>query len=81
MSNKIPVLPLGISFKNWASQLLIDLPNSFIPNPPEINKWRDWASQLLTNDSLPNVPVPSLEAYPGDEGWRQWAKDFISNLK
>lgn len=81
MSNQIPTLPLGITFKNWASQLLIDLSTFNIPNPPEVKKWREWASQLLIDNNLNNVPIPTAQRYKGPDGWREWAKDFISNLK
>jgi len=80
MSIQNPLLPLGIDFKNWASQLLIDLPNVNIPNPAKIDDWRDWASQLLIDNNLPNVPSAHHLLYQGKDGWRSWAKVFISNF-
>ena len=78
MSINIQILPINISFENWASQLIVDLKQYQIPNPPSVNNWKFWASQIATNPNFKNVPVPSEINYPGKDGWKKWAFDFIS---
>lgn len=76
----IIVLPVGIEFDLWANQLWIDLPNQDIPLFQPGDDWREFASQLFTNTNLSNVPYPHEEIYPGNEGWRKWAEEFINNI-
>ena len=75
------ILPINIEFKEWASQIRIDLPNINIPIPPsDINDWKLWASQVVQDHSLINVPLPTLTAYPHEENWRNWAAYFINSI-
>ena len=74
------VLPLNIEFKEWASQIRIDLPNINFPVAPLINQWRSWASQVVNSNNLVNVPLPTDIGYPNNEDWRKWAAYFINNV-
>lgn len=77
----IPVLPLNIEFKEWASQIRIDFPNITIPVPPAlVEDWKGWASQVVNANGLTNVPLPTTTAYPEIEDWRQWGAYFINSL-
>lgn len=74
----MPVLPVHISFMNWASQIQRDLPNINVPIIESEEKWRDWASQLIHGNNLTNVPQPTHMSFPGPEDWRKWAAFFIN---
>jgi len=75
------VLPLNITFKEWASQIRIDLPNVSIPIPPDDEKdWIGWASQIVISNGLTNVPLPTSTAYPEIEDWRDWGAYFINSI-
>ena len=77
----IPVLPLNIEFKEWASQIRIDLPNIDIPVPPaSVEGWKGWASQVVNGNGLTNVPLPTADAYPEIEDWRNWGAFFINSI-
>lgn len=76
----IVTLPIDISFKEWASQIIIDLPNLSIPLPPEdAADWKGWASQVVINSGLNNVPLPTDTAYTDLDDWRVWAAYFINS--
>ncbi len=74
------VLPLNIEFKEWASQIRIDLPNISFPNPFPIEEWRSWASQVVNSNNLSNVPLPTDIGYPNNEDWNKWAAYFINSI-
>lgn len=75
------LLPLNISFKEWACQIRTSFPTIDIPIPPDdINDWKGWASQVVYNNNLRNVPVPTTTAYPKLEDWRKWGAYFINSI-
>lgn len=74
------VLPLNIEFDEWASQIRIDLPNVVFPVASPIEEWREWASQVVYSNNLPNVPLPTDICYPNNEDWRKWGAYFINNV-
>jgi hypothetical protein len=74
------IIPLGISFANWSDQIKQDLPNLTIPIEHDVNYWRYWASQVLNDNILFGVPVPTALAYPNAEDWKIWAAYFVDNV-
>jgi hypothetical protein len=75
------VIPLNIDFIEWASQIRIDFPTIDIPVPPEdVNSWWDWASQVVNNNGLTIVPLPTSVTYPEIEDWRNWGAYFINSI-
>ncbi len=75
------ILPIDITFNDWASHIGIDLSNIIVPIPPDdIRGWQDWASQLINNNQLINVPLPTTTAYPKPEDWGEWAAQFINSI-
>ena len=76
----IIVIPLNIEFKEWASQIRIDLPNIDFPIPPKIEDWRSWASQVVNSNNLQNIPLPTDIGYPNNEDWRKWGAYFINSV-
>lgn len=74
------VLPKNIEFATWAAQIRVDLPSYNIPLIKEIKGWRDWASQIIANNALAAVPVPTTLAYPNDNDWKIWASYFVNSV-
>jgi hypothetical protein len=73
-------IPLGISFANWSDQIKQDLPYLNIPIEHDVNSWRSWASQVLNNSILYDVPAPTALAYPNAEDWKIWAAYFVDTV-
>ena len=76
----IIVIPLNIEFKEWASQIRIDLPNIDFPIPSKVENWRSWASQVVNSNNLQNIPLPTDIGYPNNEDWRKWGAYFINSV-
>ncbi len=74
------VLPLGISFKTWTAQIRQDLPNLSLPIADDESTWRDWAAQVVNDNALSDVPVPTKLAYPNEQDWRIWASYFVDSI-
>jgi len=74
------VLPLGISFKAWSDQIRQDLPNLIIPIAEGVEDWRYWASFVVNDNALSDVPVPTILAYPDVEDWKIWASYFVDSI-
>lgn len=69
------VLPIEISFLDWAHSLFIDLPHLEIPIAVSEKDWQNWAVRLVEINQLsPNIPVP----YTIND-WHLWAKFFLQN--
>lgn len=65
---------------DWASQIHFGLPHLDIPNPPVVDHWKEWASQVVHSNLLINVPLPTQIAFPKVEDWRTWASYFINSV-
>jgi len=74
------VLPLKIDFLTWSAQIRQDLPNINIPIADSLEGWREWASQLINDNQLSNIPVPTKLAYPELEDWQKWACYFVDGV-
>lgn len=65
------VLPVGISFYNWASTLLTDFSTEEIPIPPKNeNDWQPWASRVFARSVFSNDAIPNPLFF---NDWRLWA--------
>lgn len=78
--NPIITLPLNLDFNIWTSQIHQDLPNISIPIAGKVENWRQWASQLITDNALSYVAVPTMVAYPKTEDWQIWATYFVDSV-
>jgi len=76
-----PIFPIGISFKDWASQMKVNFPHLYLPNPLEVSQWRFWASQVVLANNVPNYILPTHLTFPEHEDWRKWATYFLTSLK
>ncbi len=81
------ISPHGLSFMRWANHVRIDLPKVDVPVATEDTDWRDWAVDLLSNNTLYVIPYPNpknVNAKEDPEEWKKWAEQFINcayNLK
>ena len=67
------VQPVAIEFQHWASTVVIDLPQQFIPEPPHERNWQDWANSVIQLNSFGNQGVPPPDKYAQ---WQDWAWEF-----
>ncbi len=68
------MLPIDISFKDWAQGLVLDFPHLPMPIPPEEDKWQEWAMMLKDINQFADIPHP----IQGDfKTWNEWAQRFV----
>jgi len=65
------VLPINMSFQDWAATLFVDFSTDSIPIPPDEEDWQLWAQYMIERDVFQNdsIPLPY-----GFSGWREWAE-------
>ncbi len=73
-------LPINISFDEWSSQIRVGLPEFSFPNPHGVKNWWEWASFVVENNELQNIPFPTKLGYPQEEDWRKWASYFVNSI-
>ncbi len=73
-------LPLNIEFKEWGAQMRNAFPNLFFPIPPEVENWKTWASQVVINNTIINIPLPTDQAYVEPDDWKKWAAYLVNSL-
>ena len=66
----IITLPNNLTLEQWASCVMIDLPNNINQLAGD---WKEWASQFLLNIDLANYNLPDPYVF-GD--WKDWAERF-----
>lgn len=76
----VPILPVNITFNEWASQLRPALPHLDIPISPDVKDWRDWALKVSMNNLDFDIPLATELAYPKPKDWRRWAAYFINTV-
>lgn len=65
------VLPIGMTFFNWASNLLIDFSTKEVPIPPmDDSGWKDWAMRVYARNLFSNDAIPNPQFFTD---WRVWA--------
>lgn len=74
------VMPVGIDFKTWATQIQQDLPNLVVPLPDTVDTWQDWANQLISVNELWNAPLATKIVFGKTEDWRRWANYFVETI-
>lgn len=73
MSNITVTLPTGMTLRDWADQIALDLdPYGAFGRLDDEAQWQNWGMQFLNNLSLKeNFPIPYNYA-----DWREWAERF-----
>ena len=67
--------PTGLSFVDWASQIVLDLEYAgLLPQPHTAKSWQDWAAAAsrVPEISKNNIPDPYLFS-----NWQEWAEQFV----
>jgi len=67
------VNPNGINFVDWASSLVIDLPDLDIPVINDEDEWKQWALFVIEENKLGQFPLPE-----NFSNWREWA-NYLTN--
>lgn len=70
-------IPHFFTFQEWAQRVVAVAEGENIPFPSKKQPWHKWAERLLTLPAYSNYPVPLPILYPGEEGWKIWAEEFI----
>lgn len=70
-------LPSFFTFTEWAERVVAVAEGENIPFPSSKQPWNKWAERLITLPSYAAYPVPLEMLYPGDDGWKLWAEEFI----
>ncbi len=65
------ILPLGISLRTWANNLIIDFPDDDIPILQSEDEWKQWAQQLIQCDTFGDNNSPGPEDF---RDWLTWAQ-------
>lgn len=70
-------LPTGMSLRDWADQIALDLdPYGALSRLQDENHWQDWGVQFLNNTTLGrNLPNP----YNFND-WKEWAERLSGAL-
>lgn len=71
------VIPIGISFNNWAASLNVDFPTDDVPAPTPEEKWQDWADQLVACTTFSKANSPSALGYTS---WQSWAQAVYNTV-
>ncbi len=71
------LIPINISFVQWASQLRNTFPTQDIAHVSSENQWRNFPNMLLSNRCFENAYIPQVGGY---EDWREWASEFMLSI-
>lgn len=69
--------PSGMSFNDWANQVVFDLTSTAtIGRPDGFNTWQDWAVQVLNGGEISRAaPNPYLF-----DNWKDWAERLCETI-
>lgn len=65
------ILPKNVSFKQFASSLVVDFPNDNIPFLSSDENWREWGDRLVQENSFSNNGAPSTKGFSDKTEWAQ----------
>lgn len=67
------IMPIGISFTDWAANLRNEYPALEFPIITDENLWKEWAQSLILEPSFNNVALPDSRLFGS---WQEWAIRF-----
>ncbi len=78
---RYPIVPISITFYEWACQLNPLLPHLTVPRPQKGQHWRKWAEKLICANQqlIGTTPIPTSIIYPLEEDWKRWAAYFMQS--
>jgi hypothetical protein len=71
------LLPIGIDFVTWASELCNTFSTQNIPEVSSEKDWKHFADMLRLNRCFEDKYFPGTEGF---SDWRQWASEFNLSL-
>lgn len=74
------VYPIYIDFEAWVCHMKDSMPLLDLPNPTDVNEWREWAASVVLSNTSPDIPSPDELIYPTKEDWRRWANYFNETI-
>lgn len=71
------IIPLNITFVQWASQLRNTFPNQDISRVSSENDWKGFPSMLSSNRCFEDKYIPYIDGF---DNWREWASEFLLSI-
>lgn len=72
------ILPVNISFTDWANQLRNSYPQQDIPSIVfDEKEWNKFPDMLLSNNCFNDSFIPRAEGFGN---WRDWASEFLLSI-
>ena len=68
-------LPYNVEFEEWVNLLITVYPKKKIPLAKK--DWKEWAELISIPGIFPKAPLPTTLMYKEENGWRDWAMNFI----
>jgi hypothetical protein len=71
------LIPVNISFTNWASQLRNSYPEQNIPRIDSDSDWQRFPAMLSSNRCFDDKYIPYIVGF---DNWRDWASEFLLSI-
>lgn len=71
------IIPINISFKEWANQLRNSFPTQNIPIVNQESDWLKFNNMLSSNRCFDDKFLPDIVGY---KNWREWASQFLLSV-
>lgn len=71
------LIPVNITFVEWANQLRNSFPTQNIPIVSSENEWRNFPAMLQSNRCFEGDFIPYIVGFAN---WRDWASEFMLSI-
>jgi hypothetical protein len=71
------IIPINISFVQWAAQLRNTFPNQTISQVSSEKDWKNFPAMLRSNRCFEDKVIPDVGGY---DNWREWASEFLLSV-
>lgn len=71
------ILPVNITFKNWANELRNSFPDQDIPQVSSENGWESFQNMLSSNRCFEGSNLPLAVGFAN---WQGWASEFLLSI-
>ncbi len=71
------IIPVNITFVEWAEQLRLSFPTQIIPRVKEESDWRKFNSMLQSNRCFEDSYLPNVDGFVN---WQDWASQVMLSV-
>lgn len=71
------IIPLNISFQQWANELRNSFPSQNIPIVSSDNQWTSFQNMLSSNRCFDDKFIPYVDGF---NDWQSWASQFLLSI-